>query len=78
MSITITPQALAWFKKDWGFKSGDSIRFFVRYGGVPAYIKAIPWGFLKPNRMKLHYPVRLKASPSFLSKMTCGLLKIKV
>ncbi|AKF92953.1 HesB/YadR/YfhF family protein [Brevibacillus laterosporus] len=55
MSITITPQALAWFKKDWGFKSGDFIRFFVRYGGGTSLHKSYSMGISKtePNEIAL-------------------------
>ena len=33
MKMTVTQPALEWFQSEWGFKSGDFIRVFVRYGG---------------------------------------------
>lgn len=33
MELTITLDALAWFKQEMNIKPEDSIRFFVRYGG---------------------------------------------
>ncbi|WP_100398267.1 HesB/YadR/YfhF family protein [Bacillus sp. FJAT-44742] len=33
MEITISQPALKWFEEEMELKQGDSIRFFVRYGG---------------------------------------------
>lgn len=33
MNISITPDALTWFKEEIGAQAGDFVRFFVRYGG---------------------------------------------
>ena len=31
VELVVTPSALACFKKEWGFKNGESYRVFVRY-----------------------------------------------
>ncbi|WP_280769290.1 HesB/YadR/YfhF family protein [Salipaludibacillus daqingensis] len=33
MNMTVTDEALKWFKNELEVKSGDSVQFFVRYGG---------------------------------------------
>ncbi|PYZ93945.1 hypothetical protein CR194_10250 [Salipaludibacillus keqinensis] len=33
MKITVTNEALKWFKKELEVDSGDHVQFFVRYGG---------------------------------------------
>lgn len=33
MNITISPEALQWFKKDMEATPNDMVRFFARYGG---------------------------------------------
>lgn len=33
MKVSVTPTAMDWFQRDWGFKSGDYARIYVRYGG---------------------------------------------
>ncbi|MBU5445305.1 HesB/YadR/YfhF family protein [Paenibacillus sp. MSJ-34] len=33
MKLIVTPAAVSCFKKEWGFREGDSIRIFVRYSG---------------------------------------------
>ncbi|WP_232696668.1 HesB/YadR/YfhF family protein [Brevibacillus daliensis] len=49
MKITITPQALSWFKKDWGFAHGDFVRFFVRYGGGTSLHTSYSMGVMKAD-----------------------------
>jgi uncharacterized protein YneR len=34
MKIILSTEALNWFKKEMAAESGDSIRFFARYGGA--------------------------------------------
>lgn len=33
MQLTVTQNAVDWFKRDWRFQPGDEIRIFIRYGG---------------------------------------------
>ena len=36
MSLEVTPQAAAWFKKEFGFSNGGNIRIYPKiYGGIP-------------------------------------------
>jgi uncharacterized protein YneR len=39
MELSVTPSAVACFKREWGYESGDVIRIFVRYvsGGPEPY-----------------------------------------
>ncbi|MBO0477898.1 iron-sulfur cluster biosynthesis protein [Vagococcus sp. DIV0080] len=34
MELTITPEALAWFKEELLLEKGDSVRIFGKYGGA--------------------------------------------
>jgi len=47
MKMTIAPDALAWFKEEWGFKTGDQIRFFARYGGSSTVQQSFSMGISK-------------------------------
>ncbi|NRR21613.1 HesB/YadR/YfhF family protein [Brevibacillus sp. MS2.2] len=53
MNMTITKAAVAWFREEWGCKEGDSIRFFVRYGGVSTVQDSFSMGIAKelPNEI---------------------------
>lgn len=53
MNITVTKAALSWFREEWGTKAGDSIRFFVRYGGVSTVQDSFSMGIAKeePNEI---------------------------
>ncbi|EJL43612.1 hypothetical protein BAG01nite_38540 [Brevibacillus agri] len=55
MKLTVTAPAVAWFKEEWGCKEGDSVRFFVRYGGVSTVQDSFSMGIAKeqPNEVGL-------------------------
>ncbi|MGM0712849.1 HesB/YadR/YfhF family protein [Brevibacillus parabrevis] len=55
MKMTVTEAAVAWFKEEWGCQEGDSIRFFVRYGGVSTVQDSFSMGIAKelPNEIGL-------------------------
>jgi len=55
MKLTVTSAALAWFREEWGCQEGDSIRFFVRYGGVSTVQDSFSMGIAKeqPNEAGL-------------------------
>ncbi|MGN7471030.1 HesB/YadR/YfhF family protein [Brevibacillus sp. SAFN-007a] len=55
MKLTVTAPAVAWFKGEWGCKEGDSVRFFVRYGGVSTVQDSFSMGIAKeqPNEVGL-------------------------
>ncbi|MCC8438560.1 HesB/YadR/YfhF family protein [Brevibacillus sp. M2.1A] len=55
MNLTVSLKAITWFKEDWGCQMGDSIRFFVRYGGASTVQDSFSMGIAKehPNNMGL-------------------------
>lgn len=53
MNLTVTSAAVDWFRQEWGCVPGDSIRFFVRYGGVSTVQDSFSMGIAKeqPNEI---------------------------
>ncbi|GAA4702693.1 HesB/YadR/YfhF family protein [Brevibacillus fulvus] len=51
MKIEVKQAALEWLMRDWGFKSGDFVRIFVRYGGSSTVQDSFSLGIAKdePN-----------------------------
>lgn len=51
MNMTVTSAAITWFRQEWGCQVGDTIRFFVRYGGVSTIQDSFSMGISKeqPN-----------------------------
>ncbi|XRG78981.1 HesB/YadR/YfhF family protein [Rossellomorea sp. GAMAL-10_SWC] len=47
MKITISKDALKWFKDEMNVKEGDTIRFFARYGGNSTIHKGYSLGVTK-------------------------------
>ncbi|MFF3023469.1 HesB/YadR/YfhF family protein [Gottfriedia sp. NPDC057948] len=47
MKITISEDALEWFKDEMNVKEGDTIRFFARYGGNSTIHKGYSLGVTK-------------------------------
>ncbi|MFF2878183.1 HesB/YadR/YfhF family protein [Gottfriedia sp. NPDC057991] len=47
MKITISEDALKWFKDEMNVKEGDTIRFFARYGGNSTIHKGYSLGVTK-------------------------------
>ena len=47
MKMTVTQPALEWFQSEWGFKSGDYVRVFVRYGGNSTIHEGFSLGIAK-------------------------------
>ncbi|MBM7646162.1 uncharacterized protein YneR [Scopulibacillus daqui] len=47
MSLTVTPEAVSWFKEEWDFNEGDQIKLFVRYGGDSTIHAAFSMGIAK-------------------------------
>lgn len=52
MDITITRPAVKWMKEELNVESGDSVRFYVRYGGSPQLYPGFSMGIAldKPER----------------------------
>ncbi|GED30593.1 MULTISPECIES: HesB/YadR/YfhF family protein [Brevibacillus] len=55
MNLTVTAAAVDWFRQEWGCEAGDTIRFFVRYGGVSTVQDSFSMGIAKeqPNEIGL-------------------------
>lgn len=53
MKITLTPEALAWFKDDMIVEKGDYVRFFVRYGGCSTVQKGFSLGVEKQKPIQI-------------------------
>lgn len=54
MKLVISDQALKWFQEEMGIKKGDSVRFYVRYGGSSPVQNAFSLGISvqdKPNQI---------------------------
>lgn len=47
MSMSVTERAIGWFQAEWGFRQGDAVRLYVRYGGNNGFSFGIrreqPW-----------------------------------
>jgi uncharacterized protein YneR len=44
MNITVTNEALQWYKEELDLQSGDMVKFFVRYGGCSTVQKGFSLG----------------------------------
>jgi len=53
MNIQITNEAAAWYKEELGLKSGDYVRFFVRYGGCSTVQSGFSLGVSKEDPIDL-------------------------
>ncbi|WP_078382756.1 HesB/YadR/YfhF family protein [Sutcliffiella halmapala] len=49
MKMTMAQSALDWYKRELELKSGDNIRFHVRYGGCSTVQKGFSLGIIKEN-----------------------------
>jgi uncharacterized protein YneR len=49
MQISITEEAANWYKNELNLKEGDSLRFFVRYGGCSNVQKGFSLGVSRDN-----------------------------
>lgn len=49
MNLSITKEAAAWYKDELGLQDGDSLRFFVRYGGCGTVQKGFSLGVVKDD-----------------------------
>ena len=47
MQITMSDKAVQWYKEDLALTEGDSVRFYVRYGGFNSFIKGFSLGIDK-------------------------------
>jgi len=47
MNFTISNEAAIWYKEEFNLQNGDSLRFFVRYGGCGTVQKGFSLGVVK-------------------------------
>ncbi|MGG2091598.1 HesB/YadR/YfhF family protein [Bacillus sp. S13(2024)] len=49
MNISVSKEAVSWYKNELGLQTGDAIRFFVQYGGCSTVQKGLSLGIRKDN-----------------------------
>jgi len=56
MNITLTDEALQWFKNEMEVETGDTIRFYARYGGSSPFHEGFSLGMTReePLEMSVH------------------------
>jgi len=56
MNITLTNEALQWFKNEMEVETGDTIRFYARYGGSSPFHEGFSLGMTReePLEMGVH------------------------
>jgi len=56
MNITLTDEALQWFKNEMEVETGDTIRFYARYGGSSPFHEGFSLGMTReePLEMGVH------------------------
>ncbi|ABS22503.1 HesB/YadR/YfhF family protein [Bacillus cytotoxicus] len=47
MNLSVTKEAATWYKEELNLQSGDTIRFFVQYGGCSTVQKGLSLGIRK-------------------------------
>jgi uncharacterized protein YneR len=47
MNISVSKEAVSWYKNELGLQTGDAIRFFVQYGGCSTVQKGLSLGIRK-------------------------------
>lgn len=54
MKIVISDEAVAWYKKELDMDKDDTLRFFVRYGGMGGHIPGFSLGINMEAPKKVH------------------------
>jgi uncharacterized protein YneR len=49
MNISVSKEAVNWYKNELGLQAGDALRFFVQYGGCSTVQKGLSLGIRKDN-----------------------------
>ncbi|MCP1124415.1 hypothetical protein CN326_15595 [Bacillus sp. AFS018417] len=47
MNISVSKEAVSWYKNELGLQTGDALRFFVQYGGCSTVQKGLSLGIRK-------------------------------
>lgn len=53
MNITLTDEALQWFKQEMEVESGDTIRFYARYGGSSPFHEGFSLGMTREEPIEI-------------------------
>lgn len=68
MNLTVTSAAVDWFRQEWGCEQGDSIRFFVRYGGVSTVQDSFSMGIAKEQPNEIGISTEVDGIAFFMEK----------
>jgi len=68
MNMTVTQPALEWFQSEWGFKSGDFVRVFVRYGGNSTIHEGFSLGIAKGEPKEIGMSVTLEGITFYMEQ----------
>ncbi|WP_420812543.1 HesB/YadR/YfhF family protein [Planococcus salinus] len=74
MEIKISDDAIKWFQQEMEVSKGDSIRFYVRYGGSGNLQPGFSLGVAKVSRSKLPLKRRTTRCCILSRKKICGIL----
>ncbi|MGE7915336.1 HesB/YadR/YfhF family protein [Lysinibacillus xylanilyticus] len=53
MNIALTDEALQWFKREMEVESGDTIRFYARYGGSSPFHEGFSLGMTREEPIEI-------------------------
>lgn len=53
MNITLTDDALQWFKREMEVETGDTIRFYARYGGSSPFHEGFSLGMTREEPIEV-------------------------
>lgn len=53
MNIALTDEALQWFKREMEVESGDTIRFYARYGGSSPFLEGFSLGMTREEPIEI-------------------------
>ncbi|MET4559718.1 uncharacterized protein YneR [Lysinibacillus parviboronicapiens] len=53
MNITLTDNALQWFKREMEVETGDTIRFYARYGGSSPFHEGFSLGMTREEPIEI-------------------------
>jgi len=68
MNMTVTKPALEWFQSEWGFKSGDFVRVFVRYGGNSTIHAGFSLGIAKGDPQDIGLSVTIEGITFYMEQ----------
>lgn len=69
MEIKVTSEATKWYEQELDVSEGDSIRFFVRYGGVGGRIPGFSLGINLEEPTSVHTSTSINGITYFIEEM---------